>query len=89
MLADRLARGRDYLARGRIIASGTSHAWHTGAVETVAGMAPKCALIASVAAPGDRILLPHAWQATLPDGFTDALRARGASLACVTHIGMF
>lgn len=89
VLADRLARGRDYLARGRLIASGTSPAWHTGQVASVDGMAPKCALIAAVAAPGDRILLPQAWQATLPPGFADDLRARGASLACVAQIGMF
>jgi hypothetical protein len=89
VMADRLARGREYVARGRIIASGTSSAWHAGHVETVAGMAPKCALIAGEAAPGDRILLPHAWQAVLPAGFADAVRARGASLACVAQIGMF
>jgi hypothetical protein len=89
VLADRLARGRDYLARGRMIASGTSRGWHTGQVDTVEGMAPKCALIAAVAAPGDRILLPQAWQAMLPAGFADAVRARGASLACVAQVGIF
>ncbi len=89
VLADRLARGREYVARGRIIASGTSGAWHAGQVGTVEGMAPKCALIAAEAAPGDRIVLPHAWQAVLPAGFADGVRARGASLACVAQIGMF
>jgi hypothetical protein len=89
VMADRLARGRDYLARGRIIATGASSAWHAGLVETVEGLAPKCALIAGQALPGDRVLLPQAWQAALPDGFADAVRARGASLACVAQIGMF
>ena len=89
VMADRLARGRDYLARGRIIATGASGAWHAGLVETVEGLAPKCALIAQQALPGDRVLLPQAWQAALPDGFADAVRARGASLACVAQIGMF
>lgn len=89
VLADRLARGREYLARGRIIASGTSRAWHAGQVDTVEGMAPKCALIAAHAASGDRIVLPQAWQAALPAGFADQVRAAGASLACVAQIGMF
>ena len=89
VLADRLARGREYVARGRMIASGSSHDWHTGQVGAVEGMAPKCALIAAVAAPGDRIVLPQAWQATLPAGFSDAVRARGASVACVAQIGIF
>jgi hypothetical protein len=89
VMADRLARGRDYVARGRILATGTSHAWHTGKVDTVEGMAPKCALLAAQAAPGDRILLPQAWQATLPAGFEQQVRAAGASLACVGQIGMF
>jgi hypothetical protein len=89
VMADRLARGREYVARGRIIATGMSSAWHAGQVDTVEGMAPKCALIAQQAAPGDRILLPHAWQGALPDGFVDTVRTRGASLACVAQIGMF
>jgi hypothetical protein len=89
VMADRLARGRDYVARGRIIATGTSSAWHAGQVDTVEGMAPKCALIAAEAAPGDRVLLPHAWAAALPAGFAEQVRAGGASLACVAQIGMF
>jgi hypothetical protein len=89
VMADRLARGREYVARGRMIATGASTAWHAGQVDTVEGMAPKCALIAREAADGDRILLPHAWRAALPAGFADAIRASGASLACVDRIGMF
>ena len=89
VMADRVARGREYVARGRILATGTSNAWHAGQVDTVEGMAPKCALLAAAAAPGDRILLPLAWQAVLPAGFADAVRAAGASLACVGQVGMF
>ena len=89
VMADRLARGRDYPARGRILATGTSGAWHAGQVDAVEGMAPKCALHAQQAAPGDRILLPHAWQDLLPAGFAAQVRSNGASLACVRQIGMF
>ena len=88
VLADRLARGREFLPRGRIIASGCSGAWHAGQVEGVEGLAPKCALIAREAAAGDRVLLPRDWEADLPPGLRDALRAKGASLACVERIGL-
>lgn len=88
VLADRLARGREFVPHGRIIASGCSSAWHAGQVEPVEGLAPKCALIEREAAPGDRVLLPRAWEADLPPGLRDALRAKGASLACVDRIGI-
>jgi hypothetical protein len=88
VLADRIARGREFLPRGRLLASGQSDAWHAGRVDTVEGLAPKCALLLREAAPGDRILLPQAWQAALPAGFADGLRALGASLACVERIGI-
>jgi hypothetical protein len=89
VMADRLARGREYVARGRMIATGMSSAWHAGQVETVEGMAPKCALIAHEATIGDRILLPQAWQALLPAGFVDQVRASGATVACIGQVGMF
>jgi hypothetical protein len=88
VMADRLARGRDFLPRGRIVATGCSGAWHAGRVDAVEGLAPKSALILREAMPGDRILLPKAWQGALPAGFADELRARGASLACVERIGI-
>jgi hypothetical protein len=88
VLADRLARGREFVPRGRIIATGCSGAWHAGRVDPVEGLAPKCALIAQQSAPGDRILLPKAWQAQLPEGFADSLRMQGASVACVERIGI-
>ncbi|MBA5608684.1 hypothetical protein H3H36_25405 [Duganella sp. FT3S] len=88
VMADRLARGREYVPRGRIIATGCSSAWHAGQVETVEGVEPKLALILEQAVAGDRVLLPAAWQGQLPDGFAAALRARGASHACIERIGM-
>jgi len=88
VMADRIARGREFLARGRIIASGSSNAWHAGKVESVEAREAKCALIAREAAAGDRVLLPKEWEAGLPAGLREALRARGASLACVERIGI-
>ena len=88
VMADRMARGREFMARGRVIATGASNAWHTGKVDTVEALAPKCALIAREAGPGDRILLPKAWESTLPQGLRELLRERGASLACVERIGI-
>lgn len=88
VMADRLARGREFLARGRVIATGASGAWHAGRVDAVDALAPKCALIVREAGPGDRVLLPKEWEGALPAGMRDALRARGASLACVERIGI-
>ena len=88
VLADRIARGREFVPRGRLLASGCSNAWHAGQVEAVEGMGPKCALLLREAAPGDRILLPRAWQDALPDGFAEQVRGLGASLACVERIGI-
>jgi hypothetical protein len=88
VMADRLARGRDFVPRGRLIASGCSSAWHAGRVDPVDALAPKCALLMREAGPGDRILLPRDWQEGLPDGFVEGVRAQGASLACVERIGI-
>ena len=88
VMADRLARGREFVPRGRLIASGSSQAWHAGKVETVEGCEPKCALIARQASAGDRILLPKAWESTLPADFAVRLREKGASVACIDQIGI-
>jgi hypothetical protein len=88
VMADRLARGREFVPRGRLIASGCSSAWHAGRVDTVEGGPAKLDLIMRQAAAGDRILLPRQWQDSLPAGYASALRARGASLACIDRIGM-
>lgn len=88
VMADRIARGREFLVRGRVIATGSSSAWHAGKVEAVEALAPKCALIVREAGAGDRILLPKEWETALPQGMREELRARGASLACVERIGI-
>lgn len=88
VMADRMARGREFVARGRVIATGSSLAWHAGKVEAVEALAAKCALIAREAGAGDRVLLPKDWEAALPQGLREQLRARGASLACVERIGI-
>ena len=88
VLADRIARGREFLPRARLLATGCSDAWHAGRVDTVDGLAPKCALLLREAGPGDRILLPQAWADGLPAGFADAVRARGASVTLVGRIGI-
>jgi hypothetical protein len=88
VMADRIARGREFVPRGRLLASGCSSAWHAGRVEPVQAIGPKCALILREAAMGDRVLLPHACAGQIPAGFADSLRQRGASLACVERIGI-
>jgi hypothetical protein len=88
VMADRLARGREFVPRGRLIATGSSTAWHAGRVESVEGRQPKLELILKQAAPGDRVLLPQAWQDDMGADYPPALRAKGASLACVERIGL-
>jgi hypothetical protein len=88
VLADRIARGRELLPRGRILASGCSAAWHAGRVDAVEAVEAKCALLLDGAATGDRVLLPRACRERVPAGFGEALRARGASFALVERIGL-
>ncbi|MES2017198.1 MAG: hypothetical protein V4484_11940 [Pseudomonadota bacterium] len=88
VMADRIARGREFVPRGRLIASGSSHAWHAGQVDAVEGCAPKCALIAQQAVAGDRVLLPKAWEAALAPQFVAGLHDKGASVACIDRIGI-
>ena len=91
VMADRLARGREFVPRGRLIASGCSSAWHAGRVDSVEGREAKTALILRQAAAGDRVLLPRAWlaeQAAMGSDFAAALKAKGATLAWVEHIGL-
>lgn len=88
VMADRLARGREFIPRGRIIATGCSSAWHAGRVDSVEGRESKLALIFNQAGKGDRVLLPRDWEAQLPPGFGAGLRQKGATLACIDKIGM-
>lgn len=88
VMADRLARGREFVPRGRIIATGCSTAWHAGRVETVEGLESKLELILRQVGAGDRVLLPREWQDGLPAGFAAEVRQKGASVACIDRIGM-
>lgn len=88
VMADRLARGRDFPVRGRLLASGSSAAWHAGQVDEVAELSAKAALIAAQARAGDRILLPRAAAGMLGDAFVHSLRERAASVAFVDRIGL-
>jgi hypothetical protein len=88
VMADRLARGRDFVPRGRMIATGSSSAWHAGRVEAVEGRAAKLELIERQALKGDRILLPAAWEADAGEAYGARLRARGVSLAWIEQIGL-
>ncbi|SDF63041.1 MULTISPECIES: hypothetical protein [unclassified Duganella] len=88
VMADRLARGREFVPRGRIIATGCSSAWHAGRVDTVDGRESKLELIFNQVNHGDRVLLPKDWQDCLPPGFAAGLRQKGATLACIDKIGM-
>jgi hypothetical protein len=88
VMADRLARGRECVPRGRIIASACSSAWHAGLVETVEGREAKMALILKHIAAGDRVLLPAGWESDMPADYAAALRARGATMVCIRRIGL-
>jgi hypothetical protein len=88
VMADRIARGREFIPRGRIVATGCSGAWHAGRVEPVEAIAAKCALILAESAEGDRVLLPRGCEAQVPAGFAQGLRERGASMACIDRIGI-
>lgn len=85
VMADRLARGREFVPRGRLIASGCSSAWHAGRVESVDSRDAKLALILGQLGPGDRVLLPGDWQ---DDSSAVAAREQGASLAWIECIGI-
>ncbi len=91
VMADRLARGREWVPRGRVIASGASSAWHAGRVEPVEARVAKMALILSQASGGDRVLLPAAWHAedeAEADAFEAGLRQKDASVAWIERIGL-
>lgn len=95
VMADRLARGREFVPRGKLMATGCSSAWHAGRVDPVQELAAKLALIAREAGPGDRILLPEGNIAgNGDDSHNDmtldiaAIREQGATVARIAQIGM-
>lgn len=93
VMADRLARGREFVPRGRLIATGCSGAWHAGRVDPVQELPAKLTLIVRQAGAGDRILLP---EGNIPGENADtvqaeamaAIRAQGATMARIARIGM-
>jgi len=86
VLADRIARGREVPAQGRLIATGCSRRWATGEVDTVAGHAQKTRLFVQEAAPGDRILMPAAWRDEVDEQQLKTMRQRGASVAMIEQV---
>ncbi|MES2298440.1 MAG: hypothetical protein V4582_15455 [Pseudomonadota bacterium] len=87
VMADRMARGREFPPRGRLIATGCSHDWQLGRVDAVDGRASKCALILREVVGGDRVLVPRSWEGESGE-FGARLRQQGATLACVERIGL-
>ena len=92
VLADRIARGLEVPPRqGRLIATGASDQWQSGAVQTVGDAKQKCRFLAGEIRAGDRIVLPGEWVTTEPDAInalqTHPLVAAGlVSLANVDRI---
>jgi hypothetical protein len=86
-MADRLARGREFVPRGRLIATGCSSAWHAGRVDSVEGREPKLALIFNQVKMATACCCPRTGKISCP-GFAAGLRQKGASLACIDKIGM-
>lgn len=89
VLADRISRGRAYAPRARLIATGASTRWHEGIVETVAGCEEKTRLLLAQLEPGDRIILPSAWQDTLPTHWAQHIVAKGASYVLIAQLGLW
>lgn len=84
ILADRIARGREFPARSRVIATGAINHTSVGhQVRTVDNCRRKCQLILSSLAAGDRVLLPADWQSELPSGFIAHVERIGASCALI------
>jgi hypothetical protein len=74
-------------ARASILQGGQATELPQGEYE-IEGFFTRLTNLLREAGPGDRILLPRAWQDRLPDGFAEGLRAQGASVACVERIGI-
>jgi len=83
-LADRIARGREFPASGRLIATGKVN--EAGEVKFVEGIERKCALILREIQVGDRVLLPWDWKDTLPADFLADVTAAGASCALIQRV---
>jgi hypothetical protein len=84
-LADRIARGREFPAKGRLIATGSVD--DLGRVDLPPESCErKCRLILEQVKPGDRVLLPAAWNTHLPARFRKNMIERGASFASLERV---
>lgn len=78
VLADRIARGREFPAKGRLIATGSVDDLSRVTLPTDS-CERKCKLILKDAKEGDRVLLPAAWASSIPVGFREKLLNQCAS----------
>lgn len=83
-MADRIARGREFPAQGRLIATGGVDLH--GRVLYVEEVARKCALILRHIQSGDRVLLPLDWKDELPTGFLNGIRHAQASCVLIERL---
>ena len=86
VMADRMARGRDPVPAGRLLATGSSSNWRSGRVESVGGMAGKLQLMEQQLQPGDRLLLPEAWRSSLLADYQARIRRAGGSCGLIAQL---
>ncbi|MHB1184204.1 MAG: hypothetical protein ACYC4A_05825 [Desulfobulbia bacterium] len=87
VLADRIARGREFPGRGRLIATGAVNSSVSGHhVRSVENCTRKCRLILAHIAEGDRVLLPAEWRDGLPPGFMRSVEQAGATCALIERV---
>jgi len=84
-VADRIARGRDFAGRGRVIATGALDR-HGGRVLPVDGLQRKCALIERAALAWDTVLLPAEWRGRARLDFTDLTGVREPAVVFVERV---
>lgn len=85
VLADRIARGREFPAKGRLIATGSVDDLSRVTLPTDS-CERKCKLILKDAKEGDRVLLPAAWTSSIPVGFMGSLLSKGASCVLLERV---
>ncbi len=86
VMADRIARGFDVPAKGRLIATGCSACWREGRIDSVAGETQKCQLFLRDAVKYDRILVPTNWESEALQQVRQVLRAREVSLVALRQL---
>lgn len=84
-VADRIARGRDFAGRGRVIATGALDR-DGGQVLPVDGLERKCALIERAALAWDTVLLPAEWRGRARLDFTDLTGVREPAVVFVERV---